>query len=146
MNKFKLRQDLIHYDGLALQSFVDVSGNLLGGIKHLLTVEEEKLFPVGTDIPILTVNKWFDTDVATAIAEVRKAIRPKTFDLIDEVRQRVLVHTTFIFDNIEEHTDLLYYVRASNWNQASKELRHIDARRRLDLANAMRTGKMQYSK
>lgn len=51
-------------------SYCDSEGYLTGGVGHLLTPEERKLYPEGTKIPKDVIEEWFVKDLQEAEADV----------------------------------------------------------------------------
>ncbi len=49
------------------KSYLDSEGKLTGGIGHLMTPAEQKLYPNGTPIPEKLRAEWFRTDLNTAM-------------------------------------------------------------------------------
>ena len=59
-------------EGVRNESYKDSLGKLTGGVGHLLTPEEQKLYPEGTKIPQEVVDKWLEQDLAKAQAAAKK--------------------------------------------------------------------------
>jgi GH24 family phage-related lysozyme (muramidase) len=60
-------QHLASREGVVYQSYNDSLGKLTAGVGHLLTEEEQKKYPKGTQIPQSQVQVWLKQDTSKAI-------------------------------------------------------------------------------
>lgn len=63
---------LVNREGVVYSSYPDSEGKPTAGIGHLLTEEEQKKYPLGTDIPQSQVIAWFNADSKKAYNAARK--------------------------------------------------------------------------
>ena len=63
---YKLIQHLKLREGVRYRSYKDSLGYLTGGVGHLLSEEEAKLYPEGSTIPSEVVDRWLVRDIALA--------------------------------------------------------------------------------
>jgi GH24 family phage-related lysozyme (muramidase) len=53
-------------EGVKYESYLDSLKKPTAGVGHLLSAEEQKIYPIGTKIPEAQVNKWLEEDLAKA--------------------------------------------------------------------------------
>jgi GH24 family phage-related lysozyme (muramidase) len=53
-------------EGVKYESYLDSRKKPTAGVGHLLSAEEQKIYPIGTKIPEAQVNKWLEEDLAKA--------------------------------------------------------------------------------
>ena len=53
-------------EGVKYESYLDSLKKPTAGVGHLLSVDEQKIYPIGTKIPEAQVNKWLKEDLAKA--------------------------------------------------------------------------------
>jgi len=73
---------LKHREGEKGVSYLDSVGKLTGGIGHLLSKEEQKKYPKGTDIPKEVYTKWLFEDSQGSYNSAKK--QAKDFGIEDE--------------------------------------------------------------
>ena len=68
-----IEQDQIIFDegGDRAVTYKDSLGILTGGVGHRLTPAEAKLYPLDTAIPDEVRTRWFQEDMATAVADAK---------------------------------------------------------------------------
>lgn len=54
-------------EGVKYKTYLDTVGKLTGGVGHLLTPREQKLYPLGTVLSEHRVDFWLDQDLKKAI-------------------------------------------------------------------------------
>ena len=47
-------------EGVKYESYLDSLKKPTAGVGHLLSAEEQKIYPIGTKIPEAQVNKWLE--------------------------------------------------------------------------------------
>lgn len=75
-------------------SYNDSRGFPTGGIGHLLTKEEKKTYPIGTEIPDEIANAWFAEDMDEAVGGVDRMLEARRVD-VPEAAYDILVNMTF---------------------------------------------------
>tara|TARA_X000001382_G_C3174631_1_gene180668 strand:- start:2229 stop:2726 length:498 start_codon:yes stop_codon:yes gene_type:complete len=54
-------------EGCKKEVYLDTLGKPTGGIGHLLTKKELKLYPVGSELSDKVINKWYQEDIEEAL-------------------------------------------------------------------------------
>lgn len=67
----KTLEHLKDREGVKYESYLDSLKKPTAGVGHLLNAEEQKLYPIGTEIPEAQVNKWLKEDLAKAEAAAK---------------------------------------------------------------------------
>ena len=95
MNLEVLRQEIEADEGCKYETYHCSEGHLTGGIGHLITEWDEKIYagPVGTSIPEAQVKNWFERDVQMSINDCISIF--DNFDTLPEDIQHVLVNMSF---------------------------------------------------
>ena len=79
-------------EGVKYKSYLDTLGKLTGGVGHLMSKEEQALYPEGTEIPSEVVNEWLKADVQ----EARKAAQKQAQELSGSKElEEALIHVNF---------------------------------------------------
>ena len=115
-------------------AYNDSKGIPTGGIGHLLTDEEKKLYPRGEAIPDVVVQGWFDTDMKEADDILTGILENKAVHVPDEVFS-ILLNMTFNLgeEGIGEFVDMWAAIEVGNWKVASAEM--IDSKWAKDVGN-----------
>jgi len=97
--------------------------NLTGGVGHLLTSEEKKLYPEGTAIPQAVVDKWFAEDIKVAESDV-EALIPNA---PDEVKS-IAINMAFQLGRtkLSKFEKTLLLLEEGDFKEASKEMLDSD--------------------
>ena len=90
---YKLIQHLKLREGVRYRSYKDSLGYLTGGVGHLLSEEEAKLYPEGSTIPSEVVDRWLVRDIALA----KKASQIQAQELLEPSEKLIeaLVYVNF---------------------------------------------------
>ena len=109
-------------EGVKYESYNDSLGKLTGGVGHLLTKEEQALYPLGTKIPDNVVNEWLEKDLAKAKKATQLQI--KSIPNADSNLENALIGVNFqLGENwYKEHKKTWKYLQSGNFEQASKEV------------------------
>lgn len=96
-------------------------GNLTGGIGHLLTSKERKLYPLGTEIPEDVRQAWFEQDMNEAEADVDKLVKS---EIPNEVRS-ILINMAFNLGRgrLKSFKQMLKAVNAGDYTEAAKQMK-----------------------
>lgn len=105
-------------------AYIDTEKKLTGGIGHLMTKEEKKLYPEGTAIPNDVVTKWFKTDMDEADTELTRILEKKSVHVPDEV-YNILLNMTFNLGEkgISKFKKMWAAVEVSDWKTAAAEMK-----------------------
>lgn len=146
LNYTKLREELIRYEGLKYQVYLDSLGLPTAGIGHLLVGDEKKDLPVGTNIPVRQVEDWFAKDIDAATKTAQQVLGKDQFDNLDEFRQRLVVNLCFNlgpkFANFKKAVKAIQdkdFIRAASELQDSTWYKQVGRRGR-EMCEAMRQG------
>ena len=121
------RVDLIEHlkdrEGVRYVSYLDSLDKPTGGVGHLLTKEEQALYPVGTPIPENVVNQWLEQDVKTAKAAAKNQLA----ELPNKPTQQfenALIGVNFQLGTswYKEHKKTWKYLKEGKYTEASKEV------------------------
>jgi len=105
-------------------AYKDSRGFPTGGIGHLLTKEEKKTYPIGTEIPDEIANAWFKEDMDEAVGGVDRMLEDRKVDL-PEAAYDVLVNMTFNMGRggVEEFTKMWDALEIGDYETAAAEMR-----------------------
>lgn len=105
-------------------SYRDSKKKLTGGVGHLMTKEEKKQYPIGTEIPDDVVDAWFKTDMDEADKDLTAVLEKKKVHVPDEVFD-ILQNMTFNLGKkgIADFTDMWKAIEVGDWKTASTEMR-----------------------
>jgi len=108
-------------------SYKDSKKKLTGGVGHLMTKEEKKLYPIGTAIPDDVVDAWFKTDMNEADKDITSVLEKKKVHVPDEVFD-ILQNMTFNLGKkgISEFKDMWKAIEVGDWKAAAAEMRDSD--------------------
>jgi lysozyme len=102
-------------------SYKDRGDNITGGIGHLLTPEEIKMYPEGTVIPTEVSDQWFIVDMDEAEADADALIGKQSVP--DEVR---LILTNMAFNlgktRLKKFTEMWKAIKREDWEAAANEM------------------------
>lgn len=117
-----LIEHLKEREGVKYVSYLDSLDKLTGGVGHLLTPEEQKMYPKGTQIPKQVVDQWLHEDLTwakKAAQQQAKSIDGATPELID-----ALVSVNFqLGENWHTvHKKTWEYLTTGKYNEASQEV------------------------
>lgn len=147
MNYTLLREELVRYEGLKYQVYLDTENLPTVGIGHFLLESEKPNFPVGTNVSYMQVENWFAKDVNTAVETAIKVLGKEAFDSLDEVRQRIVVNLAFNlgFNRLSGFKNTLAAIRRHDFNAASLGMQNSKwytqvGRRGVEMVDAMRNG------
>lgn len=127
---FSMDDDVIKHlksrEGVKYESYNDSLGKLTGGVGHLLTSEEQALYPLGTVIPENVVNMWLEKDLAKA----KKAAQAQITSIpnADVNLENALISVNFqLGDNwYKDHKQTWKYLKSGDFENASKEVYNSD--------------------
>lgn len=96
---------------------------LAGGVGHLMTKEEKKLYPKGTPIPNDVVDAWFKTDMHEADTLLTDILEQKAVHVPDEVYD-ILLNMTFNLGGkgLNKFKKMWAAIEVGDWNTASDEM------------------------
>lgn len=96
-------------------------GNLTGGIGHLLTSKERKLYPEGTEIPEEVRQAWFRQDMSEAEADVNKLVKS---EIPGEIRS-ILINMAFNLGRgrLKGFKQMLKAVNAGDYQEAARQMK-----------------------
>jgi GH24 family phage-related lysozyme (muramidase) len=105
-------------------AYKDSKGIPTGGVGHLLTDDERKLYPKGTAIPDEVVKQWFKTDMDEADTSLTRVLEDKAVRVPDDVYS-ILLNMTFNLGEggILEFTDMWAAIEVGDWKTAAAEMR-----------------------
>ena len=63
----KLLEHLKEREGYKQSVYLDTLGKPTGGIGHLLTSEEKKIYPVGCPLKESVIKEWYDNDIQKSL-------------------------------------------------------------------------------
>ena len=121
------RVDLIEHlkdrEGVRYVSYLDSLDKPTGGVGHLLTKEEQALYPVGTPIPENVVNQWLEQDVKIAKAAAKNQLA----ELPNKPTQQfenALIGVNFQLGTnwYKEHKKTWKYLKEGKYTKASREV------------------------
>lgn len=104
-------------------AYKDSEGHQTGGIGHLLTKEEKKLYPEGEVIPQRVVDKWFMEDMDEANEDITDLLEKHKVHVPDEVFD-ILHNMTFNLGKkgIDGFHKMWVAIEVGDWETASKEM------------------------
>lgn len=138
MNESKLKEELIRYEGLRMDVYLDSVGLPTVGIGHM-----DKNMLVGAVYSPSQVDALYQKDVQNALKIAKQVC---DFDQLDEVRQRVLIQLCFNLGNrILGFTKTIAALKARDFKRAADELQDSKwftqvGRRGPETCYALRTG------
>ena len=104
--------------------YKDHLGNPTAGVGHLLSKEEQELYPVGTAIPRNVRNKWFEEDIKAATVTADKFLPD---DVPEEVRD-IVINMSFNMGgsrfNREKWPKLFKAIESEDWETAAAEMKN----------------------
>jgi GH24 family phage-related lysozyme (muramidase) len=108
-------------------SYNDSKGFATGGIGHLLTKEEKKTYPIGTEIPDEIANAWFAEDMDEAVGGVDRMLEARRVDLPDAAYD-ILVNMTFNMGRggVEAFTKMWDALEVGDYETAAAEMEDSD--------------------
>lgn len=122
-------------EGVVYESYPDSLDKPTGGVGHLLTQEEQLLYPIkyvdnkaiGTPIPESVVNAWLEKDLATA----KKAAKKQASQLSNPATQEfenALVSVNFQLGQnwITKFPTAWKHLKNGKYNQAIQEIKFAD--------------------
>lgn len=108
-------------EGVKTRSYYDSEEHLTGGIGHLLSEEEQQLYPEGTEIPQEVVDGWFKADLASA----KKAAEEQAQELPEAPPKLIeaLVSVNFQLGSNwnKEHKNTWKLLLEGEWKKAAEE-------------------------
>jgi lysozyme len=106
-------------------SYLDTEGLLTGGVGHLMSKEEQKKYPLGTQIPEEVVQEWLRSDLSVAKGTLGKLDLPE--DTPEEV-QKVLLNMSFNLGEprLKKFKGTLKAIRDKDFDRAADEM--VDSR------------------
>lgn len=116
-----LKSLLIFEESRENRSYLDSKKKLTGGIGHLLSRYEKKIYPLGSLIPENVIDDWFYDD--THDAYIYATGFPWYFKLND-ARQAVVCSMIFQMgiDGFRGFRQTIKYLEAGKYEEASKEM------------------------
>lgn len=108
-------------------AYKDSKGFDTGGIGHLLSKEEKKTYPEGTEIPDEIANTWFAEDMDEAVGGVDRMLEARRVDL-PEAAYDILVNMTFNMGRggVEGFTKMWDALEVGDYETAAAEMRDSD--------------------
>jgi len=104
-------------------AYRDSKKNPTGGHGHLLTDEEQALYPKGTEIPDSVADGWFTQDMKEADELLTSVLEDKKVYVPDDVYS-ILLNMTFNMgsENLLEFDKMWAAIEVGDWEEASKEM------------------------
>lgn len=107
-------------EGVKYESYLDTLGKLTGGVGHLMSKEEQALYPEGTEIPSEVVDEWLKADVQ----EARKAAQKQAQELSGSKElEEALIHVNFQLGSgwNKIHKNTWSLMKQGKYEEAAKE-------------------------
>ena len=101
----KVLKHLKEREGVVYESYLDNLDKPTAGVGHLLTEEEQKLYPIGTKIPKEQVDKWLKEDLAKAETAAKLQA--------DEMREKGLI----VDPNFEDSLVSVNFQLGTEWTK-----------------------------
>lgn len=117
------RLQIANDEGVRYRSYLDTRKFLTGGVGHLLTEREQKLYPLGSPIPSQVVETWFDEDMIDA-ADSASRLLSGIKDPPDELHD-IITNMAFNLGEpkLRQFRKMWEAIYAGDYEQASKEMR-----------------------
>lgn len=138
MNESLLKEELVRYEGLKMQVYLDTLGLPTVGIGHM-----DRNMLVGAVFSPSQIDALYEIDVKNALKVCKKI---ECFDTLDEVRQRILIQLAFnMGTKFLGFKKTIAALNAGNYTKAADELQDSKwftqvGRRGPETCFAMRTG------
>lgn len=117
----KIEQHLLKREGSVNKSYKDSVGKLTGGIGHLLTPQEIKKYPLGTDIPKEVTDAWFKEDSAEAIDAAKVQAKELGVDKPELIQALTSVNFQLGTNWNKIHKKTWKLLQSGNFKEAAKE-------------------------
>ena len=125
-----MADDIINHlkkrEGVKYESYNDSLGKLTGGVGHLLTKEEQALYPLGTKIPENVVNQWLEKDLATAKKATQEQIKQIPNASADLEQALISVNFQLGTQWNKDHKKTWKYLTSGDFQNAAKEVYDSD--------------------
>jgi GH24 family phage-related lysozyme (muramidase) len=121
----KVYDHLLKREGFRDKSYKDTLGKLTGGVGHLLTAEEKKLYPEGTKIPKEVTDRWLIEDTEKAINA--SLIQAEDLGILDKEFIDALVSVNFqLGTNWNKKFPTAYkHLKNAEYERAIKEIKYV---------------------
>lgn len=123
INMAKLRQDLERDEGRVDEIYIDSLGHKTFGIGHLVTeVDNEYIYPVGTEVDSARVDECFDDDISEAEMECAALYGSEWWEFSGELKA-ILVNMMFNLGRtrLSKFRKMNAAIARQDWNEAGKE-------------------------
>jgi len=123
INMTKLRQDLERDEGRVDEIYIDSLGHKTFGIGHLVTeVDNEYIYPVGTEVDSARVSECFDDDISEAEMECAALYAGSWWEFSGELKS-ILVNMMFNLGRtrLSKFRKMNAAIARQDWNEAGKE-------------------------
>jgi len=122
----KVRDDFISKEGYRTKTYKDSLGHLTGGIGHKLTVSERIIYPEGTSLTSIQIEKWWNDDINKALdAAMKQAAELNKVSLESVDFILALTHVNFQVGIYwrSEFSNTWNLLKKGNWQQAIKNFK-----------------------
>ena len=120
----KAKEHLALREGNKSATYLDSRGKPTGGIGHLLTAAEKKLYPKGTEIPQSVRDNWFKEDTAKAYSAAEK--QAKEFGNTKLTNALVAVNFQLGSNWKSKFYETYPLIKAGKYDQAIENLKKSD--------------------
>lgn len=118
------RYQIAKDEGVRYRTYTDTLNYPTGGIGHLLSDGEAVKYPIGTAIPSVVVEQWFNEDMITAIETVDKLVKNKGISVSDELHD-ILTNMAFNLGEtrLRKFKCMWLALKDKKYDEAAKEMK-----------------------